>query len=104
MKEPALLPFLKRYVLRSKVKIEDVSDRYQVWAAWGSEEQRKWEKERSWSFARSGVIEPIWDPTEPWPWGSEECIIQDRRAVGMGMRMLLPPGERREYRDLICLN
>ena len=32
---PPMLPMLKRHVLRSKVKLQDVSEEYDVWAAWG---------------------------------------------------------------------
>ncbi|TDL29336.1 Aminomethyltransferase folate-binding domain-containing protein [Rickenella mellea] len=91
---PPILPFLKRYILRSKVKIEDVSNEYDVWAAWGSERESNWETERHWNPARSGVVEPVWPPDEPWPWGTEEMELRDRRAVGMGKRMIVRKGER----------
>jgi hypothetical protein len=32
---PALLPMLKRHVLRSKVRLRDASDEYNVWAGMG---------------------------------------------------------------------
>jgi hypothetical protein len=91
-----LLLTLKRYVLRSKVKLRDVSDEYNVWAAWGSEEA---EPGRRWNWVRSGSIEPAWDGAE-WPWGVEDCVIRDRRAVGMGKRRLVRKGDKRE----LCLN
>ena len=31
---------LQRHVLRSKVKLRDVTEEYDVWAAWGSEKER----------------------------------------------------------------
>jgi transferase CAF17, mitochondrial len=93
---PPLLPTLKRYVLRSKVKVRDVSSEYDVWAAWGSEEA---ETERKWHWARSGSVEPVWDGME-WPWGVEDHVNRDRRAVGMGTRRLIRKGDRRE----LCLN
>ncbi|KAI9001256.1 Aminomethyltransferase folate-binding domain-containing protein [Trametes punicea] len=91
---PPMLPMLKRYILRSKVKLRDVSEEYDVWAAWGSEKEKNWETERRWDFARSGVIEPVWDKNGEWPWGSEPSILRDRRAVGMGHRLLVRKGDR----------
>ncbi|TFK55742.1 Aminomethyltransferase folate-binding domain-containing protein [Heliocybe sulcata] len=91
---PELLPLLKRYVLRSKVKLRDVSDQYDVWASWGSEKESAWETQRKWNWARSGVVEPVWEPAEGWPWGTEDCLIRDRRAVGMGNRRLVQKGDK----------
>lgn len=36
---PTLMSLLKRYVLRSKVRIQDVSEEWDVWAAWGSDSE-----------------------------------------------------------------
>ncbi|KAI0722962.1 Aminomethyltransferase folate-binding domain-containing protein [Earliella scabrosa] len=91
---PPLMPMLKRYVLRSKVKLRDVTEEYDVWAAWGSEKEKSWETERTWDFARSGVIEPVWDKDGEWPWGSTQGLLRDRRAVGMGHRLLVRKGDR----------
>ncbi len=91
-----MLPMLKRYVLRSKVKIKDVTEEYDIWQAWGSEAKWSWETERQWDFARSGVIEPRWDKGGEWPWGSTVGVLRDRRAVGMGTRLLLKKGDRRK--------
>lgn len=93
---PPILPMLKRYVLRSKVKLQDVTEEYDVWAAWGSEAEKSWETERQWDFALSGVIEPVWRKDEEWPWGSTPGILRDRRAVGMGHRLLVRKGDRRK--------
>jgi transferase CAF17, mitochondrial len=90
---PSLLPMLKRYVLRSKVKLRDVSDEYEIWAAWGDS---KTEMGRKWSWAGSGAVEPDWNGESEWPWGMEERGVRDRRAVGMGRRMLVRKGERRK--------
>lgn len=87
---------LKRYVLRSKVKLQDVSEEHDVWAAWGSENETSWETERRWDFARSGVIEPTWDKTSEWPWGAAPGVLRDRRAVEMGNRLLVQKGDRRK--------
>lgn len=93
---PPLLAMLKRYVLRSKVKIRDVSEEYDIWASWGSEKEHSWETQRKWNIAQSGVIEPVWDHEHSWPWGSEPGILRDRRAVGMGHRLIVRKGDRRE--------
>ena len=95
---PPLLSMLKRYVLRSKVRLRDVSDEYDVWAAWGSETDKSWETEREWSNARSGVAEPVWNHGEgvEWPWGSGPNALRDRRAVGMGHRVVVRKGDLRE--------
>ena len=95
---PPLLETLKRFILRSKVKVEDVSQEYDVWSIWGSEEAGKWESPRQWTWSRSGVIEPVWDLNEGWPWcdGDVETMsLRDRRAVGMGRRSLVRKGDKR---------
>lgn len=85
---------LKRHVLRSKVRIRDVTQEHDLWAAWG--DSHTWDNPaRRWSWARSGVAEPLWE-TEEWPWGSEDMLIKDRRAPGMGTRRLVKKGEKRE--------
>ncbi|KDQ64834.1 hypothetical protein JAAARDRAFT_145993 [Jaapia argillacea MUCL 33604] len=89
-----LIPLIKRYILRSKVKVRDVTEEYDIWSAWGSEKERSWETERNWSWARSGAVEPVWDPEGEWPWGTEDDVIRDRRAVGMGKRMVVRKGDR----------
>ncbi|KAF8915944.1 hypothetical protein CPB85DRAFT_1292511 [Mucidula mucida] len=86
-----LLELLKRYVLRSKVKIRDVSEEYDLWAAWG---------QNHWQWAQSGAVEPIWSPEGEWPWGTQDGVIRDRRAVGMGKRILARQGDKpRESQD-----
>ena len=89
---PALLPMLKRHVLRSKVRLRDASDEYDVWAAWGND--GKVSNSRQWMRAQSGAIEPVWDSS---PWGSEGEALVDRRAEGMGSRRLVRTGDRREH-------
>ena len=87
---------LKRYVLRSKVKIKDVTEEYDIWQAWGTSTEQSWETGRQWDFARSGVIEPHWDKDREWPWGSTVGLLRDRRAVGIGHRLLVRKGDRRK--------
>lgn len=86
---------LKRYVLRSKVKLRDVSEEYDVWAAWGSEREKAWESSRHWDYSRSGAVEPVWSGEAPW--GTVAGPLRDRRGVGMGSRALSRKGDRREY-------
>ncbi|KAF9484020.1 Aminomethyltransferase folate-binding domain-containing protein [Pholiota conissans] len=93
-KATPLLSYFKRHVLRSKVKIRDATDEFDVWAVWGSENNRNWETERQWLRAQSGAIEPDWSQCEEWPWGTQENVIQDRRAVGMGRRLLVKKGDK----------
>lgn len=89
-----MLSLLKRYVLRSKVSIRDVSEEYDIWAAWGSSKDARWETTRQWNWTPSGVIEPKWDFSE-WPWGINDESILDRRATYMGRRFLVKKGDRR---------
>lgn len=86
---------LKKYVLRSKVKLRDVSEEYDVWAAWGSEDVES-NIARKWSWARSGAVEPDWSAEAEWPWGKDDRRLNDRRAPGMGARILVRKGDRRE--------
>ena len=94
----ALPDLLKRYILRSKVKLRDVTNEYDVWQAWGSPQaERFWDHERRWAFAKSGAVEPAWDVLNAWPWGTWDLALHDRRAPGMGTRMLVRKGEKRAY-------
>ncbi|KAF8913839.1 hypothetical protein CPB84DRAFT_1757681 [Gymnopilus junonius] len=90
---PSLVSYLKRHVLRSKVKFRNVTDEYDVWAAWGSSHDDAWETQREWKRARSGAIEPVWTESLGWPWGSQDYAIHDRRAVKMGRRLLVRKGD-----------
>jgi len=84
---------MKRYVLRAKVRVRDVTSEYDIWAAWGHTKPEM----RHWTWARSGAGEPVWDTEQcgGWPWG-DEGILRDRRAVGMGTRRVISKGERRK--------
>jgi hypothetical protein len=99
---PPLLSYLKRHILRSKVKIQNVTEEYDIWAAWGSSEDGPWETKRQWDWARSGAIEPNWSGTNDWPWGTREGIIHDRRAVGMGSRLIVKKGTHRAHSSTIA--
>ena len=88
---PPLISLLKRYLLRSKVKIRDVSNEYDVWAVWGDSLEKP---PRQWTWNMNGVVQPKWDAGR-WPWGAEDRTILDRRAVGMGKRRLVRQGDLR---------
>lgn len=94
---PSLLSTLKRYILRSKVRIEDISDRYDVWTSWGNEPTGS---SYQWTHTRSGIIEPIWSSQKESAWldGSLESLrLKDRRAPGMGTRLLVDKNDKRTY-------
>ncbi|KAI0301822.1 hypothetical protein B0F90DRAFT_1809932 [Multifurca ochricompacta] len=86
---PALLPTLKRHVLRSRVRLRDASDEFDVWAAWCHDANAN--NSKLWTRTKSGAIEPVWDS---WPWGMEGEALLDRRADGMGLRRLVKKGGR----------
>ncbi|KAF7355257.1 Aminomethyltransferase folate-binding domain-containing protein [Mycena sanguinolenta] len=72
---PPLLDLIQRYKLRSKNKDAEVK--------------------KHWKWAEnSGVVEPEWDKAGEWPWGSQNEVLRDRRAPGMGNRMLVRNGDR----------
>lgn len=94
---PSLLSYLKRHVLRSKVRVQDVSDEYSVWSIWGHGCMRRWGGPSKWNWAQSGVVEPVWEEDEsPWNSGGNEISLKDRRAPGMGRRVLARKGDKRE--------
>jgi folate-binding protein YgfZ len=79
-------------VLRTKVKVRDVSDEYDVWASWGSEREASWETARKWRWAeRSNIPEQLWEEGDA-PWGKDPLVLRDRRGVGMGQRRLVSNG------------
>ena len=89
---PPLIKYLKQFVLRTKVKVRDVSDEYDVWASWGSEREACWETPRKWRWAeRSNIPEQLWEEGDT-PWGNESLVLRDRRGVGMGQRRLVSNG------------
>jgi transferase CAF17, mitochondrial len=92
---PPLLDILKRYILRSKVKIRDVSSEWSVWVAWGNTSLDAG-PERCWHWTPSQAVESNWKSTRsPWATGCP-LRIHDRRVDGMGLRELVRQGEKRE--------
>ena len=94
---PPLLSYLKRHVLRSKVKITQATEEYDVWASWGSESDHDFDTRREWICERSGAIEPDWRSEHLWPWGMTTGVVNDRRGVGLGRRLLVRKGDRRKW-------
>ena len=95
-----LQTLLPPYKLRSKVRIKDVSEEWDTWAAWGSEiESGGLMPTRLWRPGSGGANESQWS----WPEGirslglsEAEIGCWDLRA-GLGMRQLLiPKGQNRE--------
>lgn len=111
---PPLLSMLKRYILRSKVRVKDVSGDWDLWATWDTTSATP--RPDEWKWGRSGAVEPVWTSTSHLPTldavlrsslgpsgpradadaGPPSPIwIWDRRAPGMGARVLLPKGSKR---------
>ena len=82
---------LKRHLLRSKIRIRDVSAEYDVWAKWDPEQLKDGlEKEnRKWDYHSTGVIEPVFEDQDTGLWGVQPGPFLDRRAVGLGQRLLV---------------
>jgi hypothetical protein len=95
-----LQTLLPPYKLRSKVRIKDVSDEWDTWAAWDDEiESGGLEPKRVWKSGSGGANESQWSWPEgvrPLGLGEDEIGCWDLRA-GLGMRQLLvPKGQQRE--------
>lgn len=114
---PTLMSMLKRYILRSKVRVRDVSDEWGLHAVWSSSSTgpvASYSKPDEWRWGRSGAVGPIYyaasdtspssaaTTSELKSWildgvhvsSSREALwAVDRRAPGMGARVLLRTGE-----------
>lgn len=91
---PPLLDTLKRYILRSKVKIRDVQSEWSVWAGWGPSNVDS-TFERCWHWAASQSIESNWKGSQS-PWAGEHTLqVHDRRVDGMGLREIVRQGDKR---------
>jgi hypothetical protein len=104
---PLLAKHLKRYVLRSKVKLRDVTEEYDTWSVLNSTlDASKWSPEQTWKMGSGGAAEITWDlkgdegvkriagrDTEVGSW--------DLRAGwgsgSMGRRFLVRRGDRRQW-------
>lgn len=76
-----------------------MTEEWAVWAAWG---EGTGVEPREWDWATSGAVEPVWRNLVNWPWGTEHSVILDRRAPGMGRRLLVRKGDRRQYLARVC--
>ncbi|ORX34961.1 putative transferase CAF17, mitochondrial [Kockovaella imperatae] len=97
---PPLAQVLAPFKLRSKVRIKDVTDRYDVYQAWGGPLSGDSSREpvRSWKFGSGGAAEASWN----WPHGlpvmgldDAESGCWDLRAGfhgGMGRHIVVPKG------------
>ena len=83
---------MKRYVLRAKVRISDVSHEWDLWGAWGGAAE---ELKHGWYGPASGSMEQRWPGGHPPTDLDLEGVVGqwDRRAVGMGRRALVASGK-----------
>ncbi|CAI2165582.1 13649_t:CDS:2 [Funneliformis geosporum] len=84
---PEIIKHMKKYILRSKVKINDVSSFYQIWNVWGDKIDNLWWRNQvpnpSATKLQTGVLvlkEKI-----------AEIGCRDKRYPNMGLRLVLPP-------------
>ncbi|KAG9103283.1 ccr4 associated factor [Ceratobasidium sp. 370] len=94
-----LLSMLKRHVLRSKVRLRDVSEEWKVWVVWGGASSYGGVPHREWRWGRSGAAEPIYTEGEhllgtEYPEGT--IGTRDLRAPNMGERLLVRLGDKPE--------
>ncbi|KIM33450.1 hypothetical protein M408DRAFT_14186 [Serendipita vermifera MAFF 305830] len=87
---PPLAALLKKHVLRSKVRVEESPDEWEVWSAWGGNEPEA--STRQWRHGSQGAVEPVWnDGITAWR-GKDGSRIKDLRAMGMGDRIITRRG------------
>lgn len=91
---PPLASLLKKHVLRSKVRVEETKDEWDVWSTWGRNAD---ELHRQWRHGSQGAVEPLWDSGIA-AWGGRDAYrIKDLRAVGMGHRIITRKGATRKH-------
>lgn len=88
-----LVNHLTPFRLRSKVRIRDVSDQWDVWAAWGEAAKAT----RKWKLGSGGAAEATWEHVSPLAVGDTEIGCWDLRAAGMGAQILAPKGCSRTF-------
>lgn len=108
---PGLIETVKKFVLRSKVSLKDVSEQWDVWAAWGHEKVNQEDGVRQWKWGTgesAGLVG--WEKEQtPLPGtsgeigevGEGEVGGWDLRAPGMGWRGLVKKGQTREFAPFI---
>ena len=104
---PPLTKHLKRYVLRSKLKIRDVTEEYDTWSVLGSPSSPGWNPEKSWKFGSGGAAEITWNMRGGE--GLERLAAQEGETgswdlrggwgeSSMGKRFLVRKGDKRKPR------
>ncbi|QRV76499.1 glycine cleavage system T protein [Ceratobasidium sp. AG-Ba] len=91
-----LITMLKRHILRSKVRVRDVSEEWNVWAVWGGALGSNI-PHREWRWGRSGASEPVYAEGEHLlgPEYTRDTIgARDLRAPNMGERLLVRSGDK----------
>lgn len=105
-----LLKHLKKYVLRAKVKIQDVSEEYDIWSALNDKVEGSWQPSRSWKFGNGGAAEPTWnmggeESIKNLGCGEKEIAGWDLRAGwgegSLGKRILVRKGDKRKFSSSI---
>jgi hypothetical protein len=96
-----LADLLPPFKLRSKVRIRDVSDQWDVCSAWGDDAQGG--PTRTWRFGSGGAAESVWS----WKGAPENLSSEDEYGCwdlragfgsqGMGKHILIPKGKSREF-------
>ncbi|KAF8742250.1 Aminomethyltransferase folate-binding protein, partial [Rhizoctonia solani] len=93
-----ILSLLKRHVLRSKVRVRDVSDEWKVWSVWNNASQESsFPTTREWRAGRSGAMEPLYAENEyrlDAEYSQNIIGTRDLRAPGMGDRLLVRAGDK----------
>ncbi|GHJ85105.1 hypothetical protein NliqN6_1507 [Naganishia liquefaciens] len=99
----ALYEEIKRYVLRSKVKLKYATEEYDVWSVYGTPANDSAVAKRWWKFGSGGAAEPQWEfQEEAWKeiqrgLREGEVGCWDLRGgwgqEGMGRRLLVKKGE-----------
>lgn len=99
----ALFDEMKRYVLRSKVKLKYATEEYDVWSVFGTPEDESDMAKRWWKFGSGGAAEPQWEfQDDAWKeiqrgLREGEVGCWDLRGgwgqMGMGRRLLVKKGE-----------
>lgn len=105
----ALYEEIKRYVLRSKVKLKYATEEYDVWSVYGTPANETQSAARWWKFGSGGAAEPQWEfQDEAWKEVQRglregEVGCWDLRGgwgqEGMGRRLLVKKGESRKLRQ-----
>ncbi|PWA03350.1 hypothetical protein BB558_000463 [Smittium angustum] len=89
-----LMNLLRLHKLRSDVSIKDVSSEYSVWSIWGPSERALIGKPSN-PFTRLPRGSLVYKNCE---YSGAQIWINDNRALGMGVRIIIPSKEVRKFR------